>query len=206
MSLRGLTNTNSSVVNCHQYSSCSTCIDSDSCEWCSSSGACFGSAQDDSQCSVDPQSSSCNEDTYALICFVIASLCFAFCILCYWRRIRTYCSSSNPVGTLTSMGGSLSRSVVWRKPRPDDDWLCVICGADNSDDVADCLLCGTSRRFTAEYKQARKDRAATTAPVAVIAELLESDGQEPPSNSAAGLTDEQRQEAFNFRRLNQVFL
>jgi hypothetical protein len=112
-----------------------------------------------------------------------------------------------------------------RPSSQDIEWMCTICGFDNKSRSKFCHLCGTSHEFTTDYaneKQKQKVIKGKKKKKEIIiprdAQLLETTRFSFTSQTGAvsssgagsmkspGLTENERREALNYRRLNQLTL
>ena len=84
---------------------------------------------------------------------VVGTLVLLCCSVCYCK-VR---SDIDGDGLLPEQ----IRTLIFRNSLADQDeleWMCVICGYDNRPRTNDCPMCGTSKKFTIDYKTEKKDR------------------------------------------------
>lgn len=136
------------VNNCSRFHSCSSCVDASGCSWCGGTSTCLSSS--DSSC--DDASNSCSSPEYIVIIFVVilvvlVCLCFG---TCYWRKFRNF-----EEDIIAPLLPQQARNFLWRNSLQDQgesEWMCVICGFDNKPRAKHCIMCGTSYKFTMDYK------------------------------------------------------
>lgn len=162
---------------------------------------------------------------------VVAALLFLCCASCILRRFN-----HRPDGSLMiPILGTEDRANIFRNSLFDSgevEWMCVICGFDNKPRVKFCNMCGTSYDFSINYnvqKDLTKQRSSYSAPVKqeygsggggggsggmkdIIDIVIPKDQQilEQSRHSLthirSSITEEERYEALNYRRLNQLSL
>lgn len=223
-----------SSSNCHKNSNCDECVgtlsdSSSSCVWCSSSSTCL--SEDENDDDLLSSSSNCNESnlhhtcnsTYYITIFIIitASLIFLCCVACLLRKMN---HNSNNYSSLYSplLGIQRSNSINSQ----DQEWMCTICGFDNISRSKFCHLCGTSHEFTTDYsnekqkqKSFRKKKRKKEILIPKDAQIDSSPGTAArglsfssvpgglrASGQSYGVTEDERREALNYRRLNQLTL
>ena len=133
---------------CSQHSSCYDCVglfaEDGDCVWCSKAGECQGI--DDDTCS-DP-SDTCIDNMFTIIFLsVVGTLAVLCCSVCYCKAH----SDMDRDGLLPDQ----IRALIFRNSLADQEeleWMCVICGYDNRPRTNDCPMCGTSKKFTIDYK------------------------------------------------------
>ena len=197
------------------------------------------------------QYTECGTSYYTYVCIIILSVLLCLCACtCYLRR---YHSADD---ALAPMLPSAARHFLWRSSFSKEgrkDWMCIICGFDNKMANVNCIICGTSHEFSANYKAGKReqqngkvqtdaynfhadgaDQDMTVNPIsqgnepfASPAPKQKQDREFTPdgrklSRSGSSLNDTQfeallvssprrtthaeREEAFNYRRLNQLSL
>lgn len=203
---------NSSLI-CGTFS-CSECISNIDCLWCSSKSSCLNINEDDDSCNSQDVTLTCESNDYLLIVVVVISTIsmISLCLLLwYWHY-----SGSRDNQNQTSINSRPTRDEVWKKDDSKPDWFCIICGGDNKLNASSCLLCGTSKDFTIEYKEQRRlwiKELISTNTGSQIADESEYEIQslskislQQVADASLGITMEERLKAFNYRRINQLSL
>jgi hypothetical protein len=217
----------SNTSDCHKNSNCDECVgalsDSSSCSWCSSSSTCL-SNEDTTSCSDSNLHHTCNS-TYYITIFVIitAALIFLCCVACLLRKMNRNNDNNYLYSPLLGINRTPSTNSQ------EQEWMCTICGFDNRSRSKFCHLCGTSHEFTTDYsnekQKQRKSRRrkkkdiliprdaqmnleTTVASPATARGLSFSSvpGAGRASGQSYGITENERREALNYRRLNQLTL
>jgi hypothetical protein len=214
--------------NCSRNSNCDECVgtlaDTTSCSWCTSSSTCVPS---DTTTCHDLQDT-CDTSYYLTIfVIIIASLIFLCCIACLLRRINRSRGRDDENSFYSPLLGRMDRSTSSSRHQQDEEveWMCTICGFDNKIRNKFCHLCGTSHEFTTDYtvekqKQKKKNQNGNKKKEILIpkdAQLFEtvrfSFGSQTSggvgltgTGTGGGLTESERREALNYRRLNQLTL
>lgn len=196
----------SNSSSCSKNSNCDECVgtlsDSSSCIWCTSNGKCL-SESDTSLCSSSDRNSTCSSSYYVTIfIIVVSSLIFLCCAACLLRKMNRRNDGSL---YLPLLGSSNNRSI---SSTNDIEWMCTICGFDNKARSKFCHLCGTSHEFTNDYatekKKNKKQKKKKDIIIPKDAQILET--ARISFNSHPGLSENERKEALNYRRLNQLTL
>lgn len=271
---------------CISSGTCQTCIQSTgvgvggetvNCLWCSSNQLCVPSSSADSYCSHSEQLNTCDSSYYTIIFIVISCALLCLCLAtCYMKKLHR---SSGRQRTLNMLPAA-AREFLYRNSligEGKSEWMCIICGFDNKPTHDNCILCGTSHKFSADYKQEKKrmlekgeddklisnrerDRGSQRggskpgskqqSAMSALVEAINSDGytedggpeentedsdsydidkakgnlsrnqsfcsvqsvastsiiMEPVSPTRVSLSQKDREEAFNYRRLNQLSL
>jgi hypothetical protein len=146
---------------------------------------------------------------------VIAALLFLCCASCILRKFNQRADGS----LLVPMLGTEDRANIFRNSLFDSgevEWMCVICGFDNKPRVKYCNMCGTSCEFSTNYhvqKDLSKPRSSLSNNKPDLKEIVIPKDQQVLEQSRhslthirRSLTEEERYEAFNYRRLNQLSL
>lgn len=215
-----LSNDSHNSSSCSEKVDCTDCVgtfSSTSCVWCSGSNECIKEGEE--KCSSGGSESTCDTSYYLTIfVIVIGALVCLCCASCLLRRLN-HRNESLFAPLLHVDRGQLFRNSLF--DRGEAEWMCVICGFDNKPRANHCSLCGTSRQFTLDYKLDKKrykkgKRAAAKAEAARArqsitipddAQLTEAPGSRHSlSPLRSSLSASERQEAFNYRRLNQLTL
>ena len=139
---------------CSRHSSCYDCVglfaEDGDCVWCPKASEC--QSINDDACS-NP-SDTCIDNMFTIIFLsVVGTLVLLCCSVCYCK-VR---SDIDGDGLLPEQ----IRTLIFRNSLADQDeleWMCVICGYDNRPRTNDCPMCGTSKKFTIDYKTEKKDR------------------------------------------------
>ena len=202
---------------CGKKTNCDDCVGTFSsnsdCVWCTESGLCED--KHTNECANSDQKDSCSSSYYMTIfIIVVAALLFLCCASCILRRFNR---RSDGTLLVPLLGSSEDRSLLFRNSLFNDgelEWMCAICGFDNKPRKDFCDMCGTSKEFTVDYKtekdlykkkrkEERKRRKEIVIPEAA---QLGDTSRLSQSPMHGALTSEERREAFNYRRLNQLSL
>lgn len=208
----------SNSSSCSKHGNCNDCIGTFStnsnCYWCSSEGECISKSNDKSTCPEEDQQDSCDTPYYTIIFILVLGFLVCICLIsCFfreWNRRRRDGDMSlrNPL-----LGRN--RSEVLRNSISDGEWMCVICGFDNTKAKLHCVMCGTTQDFTSEYRSEKikesERRRARRRSIKIADDAQISDSRahsssvmSPRSSFRSSLTNQERKEAFNYRRLNQL--
>jgi hypothetical protein len=207
----------SNSSNCEKKTNCDDCVGtfaSNHCVWCSSSGICISDSEE--SCPDNDDQHSCSSSYYMTIfIIVVAALLFLCCASCILRRFN-----QRPDGSLlVPILGTEDRANIFRNSLFDSgevEWMCVICGFDNKPRVKHCNMCGTSCEFSTNYhvqKDLSQQQRNSLSNKSDLKEIMIPKDQQVLEQSRhslshirRSLTEEERYEAFNYRRLNQLSL
>lgn len=201
---------------CYNKTSCVSCVGTslnplnNNCEWCSDVNICIN--QNDINTSCPGSVSECQESYYTIIFIIVVTalgcLCFGTCCL---RRIRLTDDDGNFISPIFNQ--FTRNSNIFRSSTVESEWMCIICGFDNKYNNEYCTLCGTSQNFSREYKtekitQRRKKRLdKNKKDIKIPADAQISNISLHTSDILqSSLSQQQRAEIFNYRRLNQLTL
>lgn len=208
----------SNTSKCEKKTNCDDCVgtfsSSSDCIWCTETGLCED--RHTNACANSDQKDSCSSSYYMTIfIIVIAALLFLCCASCILRRFNRRSDGTLMVPLL---GSSEDRSLLFRNSLFDGgeiEWMCAICGFDNKPRKEYCDMCGTSREFTADYKterdlykKRRREEKKMKKDIVIPsdAQIGEASRLSLSSPMHPSLTPDERREAFNYRRLNQLSL
>ena len=148
---------------CSQKTDCTSCTgifaQSAGCYWCPGTGSCVSSSLNDA-CGVGATSdTSCTSSLYTIIFIVVVVflglMCCGSCLIGRYRRRENSSILNAPLLP------EQVRNILFRNSLADegeDEWMCVICGYDNKPRAKHCPMCGTSKKFTIDYKSEKKYR------------------------------------------------
>lgn len=155
---------NEGNATCISSGSCQTCIQSTgvgaggetvNCLWCSSNQLCVPSSSADSYCSHSEQLNTCDNSYYTIIFIVISFALLCLCLAtCYMKKLHRR-SGRRALNMLPAA----AREFLYRNSllgEGKSEWMCIICGFDNKPTHDNCILCGTSHKFSTDYKQEKK--------------------------------------------------
>lgn len=200
---------------CYNMTSCVDCVGTslsptnNNCQWCAGSGQCINEA-DTATVECPGASTECTESYYTIIFIVVVTalgcLCFGTCCL---RKIRLTDEDGNFISPLFPQFVATFRNSY----APGEyEWMCIICGFDNKPRTEHCTLCGTSHQFSTDYKTEKMSkrkirRAALKKDIKIPAEAqISCTSVETGDVLGQSLSQHQRAEIFNYRRLNQLTL
>ena len=224
-----------SAVNssCYYERSCEDCVGTtfspnSGCVWCGSDELC----QPDSLDCLDENSKNTCSNEYFVVIFVIvmSALLFLCCISCLLRKYNV-----REDGTLRMPLLGNDRNFLFRNSLFDNgevEWMCIMCGFFNRPRNKECNMCGTSQEFCDGYKQNKKkekkekkekklkykekefskDKVEILIPPSTpqrAAPAAVHLAPPPPPTALSprhSLSSSERQQAFNYRRLNQLTL
>jgi hypothetical protein len=207
----------SNSTSCSKHSNCNDCIGTFStnndCVWCSSNNDCV-SKNSDGLCPEGDEEETCDTPYYTIIFILVLGFLVCICLIsCFFREWNRRRREGDPTMRQPLLGRT-RHDVLRQSLGGDGEWMCVICGFDNSKNKVHCTMCGTTQDFTSEYRiekikasEKRKLRRKSIK-IADEAQLHENTGHSIAAIAAlttrASLTTRERKEAFNYRRLNQL--
>lgn len=206
------------ICTCYNLTSCTDCVGTslsptkNNCQWCSGNGQCINEA-DTATVECPGASTECSESYYTIIFIVVLTalgcLCFGTCCL---RKIRLTDDDGNFITTLFPQFVATSSFFRNSNAPGEYEWMCIICGFDNKPRAEHCTLCGTSHQFSSDYKtekmskrKMRRDTLKKDIKIPVEAQISSS-SVHASDIIGEGLSQHQRAEIFNYRRLNQLTL
>ena len=142
---------------CSSHGSCYDCVgifaEEGNCFWCPSIGSCVN-MYENNPCSGGEHATTCINSVYTIV-FIVLVCVFTFicCGVCFFKINAT---GSNQRNLLPEQ----IRGIIFRNSLAslnEEEWMCIICGYENRPRAADCPMCGTSRKFTVDYKTEKKD-------------------------------------------------
>lgn len=204
---------------CTKHGNCNDCIgtfSSTNCYWCTSTKECIFDDGEEGDCPSEDQQDTCETPYYTIIFILVLGFLVCICLIsCFFREWNRRRREMDPNLRAPLLGRT--REQVLRNSVADGEWMCVICGFDNVKSMVHCLMCGTSQDFTDEYRvekiaqSERRKAQRTSIKIAADAQLSENTGHSISALTSRGsvttrssLTPQERKEAFNYRRLNQL--
>jgi hypothetical protein len=214
---------------CYDKTSCEDCVGTtfspnSGCVWCGTNEAC---QPDSLSCSDGDDKNTCSNEYFVVIFVIVMSaLLFLCCISCLLRKYNVREDGSLRVPLLGNDRNYLFRNSLFDSG--EAEWMCIMCGFDNRPRNKDCSMCGTSQDFCVEYKKEKKDRKkmkkmkykefskekveilipeekqVASTPPRVNAPPMAT--MQTPMSPRTSLSSSERQQAFNYRRLNQLTL
>ena len=213
-----------SNTTCLSHTNCYSCVgifsEEGNCYWCPSDNSC-GELLDPSFCVGSNHATSCSNSIYSIIFIsIIVGLSLLCCCVCLWKSRREG-------GPNRALLPEQIRGIIFRNSLADSnehEWMCVICGYDNRPRANDCPMCGTSKKFTIDYKTEKKDKykkklekaakkkAADNKfnfffnPIVMADDSNFEDSRMSHMSKRASMSAIERLEALNYRRLNSLSL
>lgn len=213
---------------CSGHTDCTSCTgifaSSSDCSWCPQAGKCISQQEKCTQGDVDQ---SCTTSMYTIIFIVVVIfLTFLCCGACFISRYKRRGQTNLNEPLLSDQ----VRNILFRNSlseQGEDEWMCVICGYDNKPRSSDCPMCGTSKKFTLDYKSEKKylykeslkrrkeqkkeenifgsssEASLKTYDKKIIAVSIKNTDA---SRNASSISAAARFEALNYRRLNTLSL
>ena len=206
---------------CYDKETCEECVGTtfspkSGCSWCGSDEICI---PDTEECVDDDVKNTCSNEYFVVIFVIVMSaLLFLCCISCLLRKYNVREDGSLRVPLLGN-----DRSYLFRNSLFDSgevEWMCIICGFDNRPRSTECGMCGTSQEFCVGYKENKKkekkarkkykekefskekvENLQPSTPIRIPPVVPPNATSPRPS-----LSSSERQQAFNYRRLNQLTL
>lgn len=143
---------------CSDHTSCYDCVglfaEDGDCYWCPGAGVCESSQRTDN-CNGGEHKTTCTDNTYTVIFLSVFGILLLLCCTVCYCKVKHRENDGSPLLP------EQIRGLIFRNSLADlneVEWMCVICGYDNRPRANDCPMCGTSKKFTIDYKTEKKDK------------------------------------------------